>query len=172
MKRPPLYEALAILANIAAVEHHEHSRCRVYPQDVGATITLAANAAANTFGNWTEIIPIDTVGFEYEVVGLVIEAANAATTYFIQLGFSTVGGSDPTTAQVLGERRLLLPTPINKATELLDYYSQNSPANSKLWGRVKTASLAADELEVSVVIIRHIEITNPIPYLATWPWAV
>jgi len=160
------------LYNVSVLEHHEHSRCRVYPQDVGATITLAAAAAANTFGNWMQIVPITTIGFCYEVVGLVIEAADAATTYLVQLGFSTADGSDPTTAQILGERRTLLPSPVNKATELLDYYSQDCPANAKLWGRVKTASVAADELEVSVVIIRHIEITNAIPYLTTWPWAV
>lgn len=159
-----------LLTNIAVLEHHEHSRCRVYPQDVGATITLAANAAANTFGSWTQIVPIGTVGFDYEVVGLVIEAANKATTYFIQLGFSTVALTDPTTAQILGERRILLPSPVGKATELLDYYSQNCPANAKLWGKVKSATLTADELEVSVVIIRHIEITNSIPHLTTWPW--
>ena len=159
------------LGNLAIREHHEHSRSRVYPLDVGATKTLAAGTPANTFGSWAEIIPVTTVDFCYEVVGLVIEAANAATTYLIQLGFSTAGGSDPTTAQIMGERRLILGTPISKATELLDFYSQNCPANSKLWGRIKTASGNADQLEVSVVVIRHIEITNPIAMLTTWPWS-
>lgn len=159
------------LGNLAKREHHEHSRSRVYPQDVGATKTLTANAVANTFGNWAEIIPITTVDFCYELVGLVIEATNAATTYFIQVGFSTAGGSDPTTAQIMGERRLILGTPISKATEILGFWSQNCPANAKLWGRIKTASVNADELEVSVVVIRHIEITNPIAMLTTWPWS-
>ena len=72
------------LGNLAIREHHDHSRSRVYPQDVGATKTLIADAVANTFGSWAEIIPITTVDFCYEVVGLVIEAANAATTYLIQ----------------------------------------------------------------------------------------
>jgi len=120
------------LYNVAVQEHHEHSRSRVYPQDVGATKTLAAGAPANTFGSWAEIIPIDTVDFCYEVVGLVIEAADAATTYFIQLGYSTAGGSDPITSQIMGERRLILGTPINKATEILEFWSQNCPANAKL----------------------------------------
>ncbi|GAG93385.1 unnamed protein product [marine sediment metagenome] len=159
-----------LLTNVAVLEHHDHSRCRVYPQDVGATITLVAGAAANTFGNWTPIIPLTTIGFGYEVVGLVIEAANKTTTYLIQLGFSTVALTEPTTAQILGERRVLLPSPIGKTTELLDYYSQDCPANAKLWGKVKSATVTADELEVSVVVIRHQEITNPIPMLTTWPW--
>ncbi|GAI99549.1 unnamed protein product, partial [marine sediment metagenome] len=91
------------------------------------------------------------------------------TAYLIQLGFS-ITDIDPVTSQILGERRTNLPTPVNKATELLDYYSQNCPAKAKLWGRVKSASEDADELGVSVVLIRHIEITNPIAHLETWPW--
>ena len=71
----------------------------------------------------------------------------------------------------MGERRIILGTPISKATEILEFYSQNCPANSKLWGRIKTASVNADQLEVSVVVIRHIEITNPIAMLTTWPWS-
>ncbi|GAG95697.1 unnamed protein product, partial [marine sediment metagenome] len=94
--------------------------CRVYPQDVGATITLAANAVANVFGSWTEIVPLTAIGFGYEVVGLVIEAANKSTTYLVRLGFSTVAITEPTDAQILGERRVLLPSPVGKATELLD----------------------------------------------------
>jgi len=159
------------IANIAVLEHREHSRCRVYPQSISSTITLAANATANTFGSWTEIIPLETIAFAYEPVGMVIEKANAATSYLVQLGYSIAAGSDPTTAQILGERRTLLPTPVTKATELFDFYSQDCPANAKLWGRVKSASSAADELEVSVVVTRHQEISNPIAPLATWPWA-
>lgn len=161
-----------LLDNIAALEHYEHSRTRVYPQDVEATATLIAGTPADTFGDWIEIIPIDTVDFDYEVVGLVIEAANAATTYFVQIGFSLVAGTDPVEAQIAGERRTLLPTPVNKATELLEMKSQNIPANAKLWGRIKTASGDADQLQISVVVARHIEITNPVVKLTTWPWSI
>jgi len=31
-----------LLANIATIEHHEHSRSRVYPRDVEAVATLIA----------------------------------------------------------------------------------------------------------------------------------
>lgn len=160
-----------LLDNIAVLQHHIHSRARVYPQDVRVTITLAAFATANTFGSWTQIIPINTVAFMYMITGLIIEAANAATTYLFQLGYSITDGDDPTTAQILGERRLLLPTPVNKATELLGIHAAHCPANAKLWGRLKSASGAADELEISVKIIRHQVITNPIAHLTTWPWA-
>ena len=160
------------IANLAAVFHHIHSRTRAYPQDVGVTITLAANAVANTFGSWTQIIPINTVDFEYMCEGVHIEAVNAATTYFIQLGYSITDGDDPTTAQILGERRIRVVTvPIARATEELTIAAMHCPANAKLWGRLKTASIAADEAEISVVITRHTGITNHIPHLTTWPWS-
>lgn len=160
-----------IMANLAAIFHHFHSRYRVYPQDASATITLVADAASNTFGSWTEIIPIDTIDFSYMVSGLVIEALDAATTIFIQLGYSITDGDDPTTTQILGERRVLLPTPVSRATEVLGLMAASCPANAKLWGRMKTASVAADEAEISVVVTRHAEITNPISHLTTWPWS-
>ena len=160
-----------LLGNLAAVEHYDHSRSRVYPQNVGSTITLAADAAANTFGSWTELVPINTIGFAYDVMGLVIEAVDAATAYFIQLGYSTTAGDDPTTAQIQGERRFKIVTiPPSRATEAIHFYSQNVPANAKLWARLKTASTDDDEAEVSVVITRHQEITNPVSLLTTWPW--
>ena len=160
------------LANIAVLQHHLHSRVRTYPQDVGATITLAANAAANTFGAWTQIIPINTVDFIYKVLGIKVEAVDGATTYFFQLGFSITDGDDPTTAQILGETRARVVTvPIARASEIMELYSMECPANAKLWGRLKTASTDADEAEISVSVVRHIEVTNPLAHLATWPWS-
>ncbi|GAI60553.1 unnamed protein product, partial [marine sediment metagenome] len=109
--------------------------------------------------------------FDYEVTGFVIEEAATATTYLVQLGFSEVALTEPTTAQIAGERRTRLPIPATKSTELLEIKSQNIPAKAKLWGRVKSKAGGTETLGVSVVVARHIEITNPIPKLATWPWA-
>ncbi len=159
-----------VMYNLAALEHYNHSRTRVYPQDIRLVAELVA-AAANIFGDWIEIIPIDTVDFDYEVIGIVIEEADAATTYFVQLGFSLVDGTEPTEAQIAGERRALLPTPAVRATELLEIRSQNIPANAKLWGKVKSKAGGSETIGISVVIARHIEITNPVAKLATWPWS-
>lgn len=160
----------AIKTDISVLFHHLHSRTRVYPQDVTATITLAAAGVANTFGAWTQIVPINIVDFMYMVSGVVFEQVNAVTTYFVQLGYSILDGSDPTTAQILGERRVNLVTvPIARATESLEIAAMHCPANAKLWGRLKTASGNADQAEVSVVIVRHTEISEHIDHLATWP---
>lgn len=159
-----------LLYNLSVLEHHEHSRDRVYPQDVSATKTLTADATSNVFGSWAEIIPLNTIGFDYKVVGLVVESVDAATTYLVQLGFSTID-TDPVTAQIQGERRgKVVTVPLARATEILDIQSQDCPANAKLWGRIKTASANADSVEVSVVVNRHLEITNERPNLTTWPW--
>jgi len=162
-----------LLANLAAVAHHEHARSRVYPQDTQNTITLVcSNAAPDTWGVWTEIVPINTIAFCYAPVGIMIEETTAGATYCIQLGYSILDGSDPTVAQIMGERRTrLIGTPIKTTHEKLNYWSFDAPANAKLWGRVKSSTGNADEVDISVVIIRHSEITNPIVPLATWPWA-
>lgn len=160
----------AVLSNVTAIEHYDHSRWRVYPQDVGSTKTLMADAAANVFGDWAEIIPLNTVPFDCDVIGLILEWVSAATTYHIQLGYS-VDAAEPPTNNEAGERRVKLVTvPISRATELLAIASQNVPANAKLWGRVKTASTNADTCEVSVVLSRHIEVTNPVEKYEAFPW--
>ncbi len=176
-KRPPLDEIVAIqaavadlLANIAAAEHHVHSRWRVYPQDITSVVTLMADAAANTFGNWTQIIPIDTVPFEFDIIGLIIETVSAATCYHLQIGYNIVDAIPPANYE-MGERRFPITTvPPVRGTELLEIASQNIPANAKVWGRVKTASTNADTCVVSVVLDRHIETSNPVPLYPAFPW--
>ena len=161
-----------LLTNTAAMFHHIHSRSRVYPQDTQLKITLACAATADMWGSWTQIVPINTIDFEYMPAGVVVEGTNAASTYCIQLGFSTVAGTDPTTAQIMGERRIkLAEVPIKIEHDYLNFFSDKAPANAKLWGRAKSDSGAADEIYISVVVIRHMPITNPIPHLTTWPWS-
>lgn len=161
------------LDNVAAVAHRFDSRARVYPQDTQVTASLAAGFDTyDTWGDWTEVIPISTVDFVFEVVGVVIEQASVAATYHVQLGYSTVAESTPTTAQTIGERRFrLIDTPIRIANEKLDLYSFAIPANAKVWGRVKTEHAAPDTLDISVVVLRYTAITNPIAPLTTWPWS-
>ena len=137
-----------ILDNIAALEHYHHSRSRVYPQDIRLVAEVVA-AAAKVCGSGVEVIPIDTVDFDYEVTGFVVEEADAAGSYLVQFGFSEVAVTEPTEAQTAGERRTKLPTPVTQATEILEIKSQNIPANAKLWGRVKSKTGTARRLSLS-----------------------
>ena len=113
--------------NLRALAHHTESRTRVYPQVAGNTVTLVSDAVADTFGSWVNIIPINTVNFEYKVSGLSIYGVDVASDYFIQLGCTiTDDATTPTIAQILGERELRITTaPITRATELLDFLASN-----------------------------------------------
>ena len=130
---------------------------------------MAANATANVFGDWVEIIPLNTVPFEYDVIGLVIEIVSAATTYHVQLGYSS-DAAEPLANDEAGERRVKYGAFPTRATELLQIQSQKVPANTKLWGRVKTASINADTCGVSVVLSRHVEVSNPVLKYGAFPW--
>lgn len=159
-----------IIKDVSALEHHDHSRWRVYPQVVSDVVTLAAGTPADTFGSWAQIIPINTVPFCYDVVGLVIEQVSVATIYHVQLGYSTT--TDPPGANYeTGERRVRLVTvPIARATELLLVRGQDIPANSSFWERLKTATGNADTANISVALCRHIENSSVIPKWSAFPW--
>ncbi|GAI02746.1 unnamed protein product, partial [marine sediment metagenome] len=52
----------------------------------------------------------------------------------------------------------------------LDIHGQNVPANSSVWARLKTASGNADTANISIVLGRHVEISDPIPKWPAFPW--
>jgi len=157
--------------DVATVEHHWHSRWRVYPQDVTSSVTLAAAAVANTFGDWALIIPLNTVPFAFDIVGFVVEeAAPTLPTYFVQLGYNTIN-AEPGTNMELGERRFrIAETPVKNANEILHIQSHEAPANSTIWGRLKASGGASEELEISVILDRHIEVEREVPIYPAFPW--
>jgi len=157
--------------DVAAVEHYLHSRWRVYPQDVTSSITLVAAAVANTFGDWVLIIPLNTVPFDFDIIGIVVEEADTTlTTYFIQLGYNTIN-AEPGTNMEIGERRFrIAETPIKNANEILQIQSQEAPANSTIWGRLKASGGVSEEVEISVVLDRHIDVEREIPIYPAFPW--
>ncbi|GAI80723.1 unnamed protein product, partial [marine sediment metagenome] len=159
-----------IISDISKLEHYQHSRWRVYPQVVSDTAHLVAGTPANTFGDWVQIVPIDIVPFHFDVIGVVVEEVDAVTTYHIQLGYSLTAAS-PGANYEAGERRFRIATlPIARGTELLDIRGQDTPANSSVWGRLKTASGATDTADISVVLSRHVEVSAPIPKWTAFPW--
>lgn len=156
--------------DLASVSHTLHSRWRVYPQNVGNTALLTADAAANTFGLWTQIVPINTIPFSLDLVGLVIEQVSAPTTFHFQLGHSPTAAI-PSANDVSGERRVRIVThPIARATELLEVRGQHVSANNSVWGRMKTATLVADTANISIVLARHVAVSSPIQIWPAFPW--
>lgn len=159
-----------VIRDLSILEHEVHSRWRVYPQVVSVVVPLTAGTPANTFGSWVQIVPINTVPFPFDVVGIVIEGVDAETTYYIQLGYSLTA-APPGANYEAGERRFRIATiPIARGTELLAIRGQDTPANSSVWGRLKTASGAADTASISVVLSRHIQPSALIPKWPTFPW--
>jgi len=159
-----------ILEDMGIAHWAEHSRNRVYPQDITQSITLTAAAVANTFGAWAEIIPLNTVPFPFHVVGICICEVSAVGSYFVQLGHNTVL-ADPGANMEMGERRVKFADhPISRSTELLTIRGQGIPANSRVMGRLKTASGDADTAKINVVITRHLDVSNMPPLWPAFPW--
>jgi len=159
-----------VIRDIAAVEHEQHSRFRVYPQVVTDSVELEAGTPADTFGDWVQIIPVDTVPFDYDVLGLVIEQVSVASVYHIRLGYSPTAAA-PGANYETGERRVKLTTvPIAFATELLIVQGQDIPANSSFWGKLKTDTGNADTATISIGFTRHVEPSSPIPKWPAFPW--
>ena len=157
--------------DLAAIEHHWHSRWRVYPQDVTKSITLIAPQLTNTFGDWTLMIPLNTVPFDFDIIGFVVEEASTTlTTYFIQIGYNTID-AEPGTNMEMGERRFrIAESPIKNANELLPIRSQDIPANASVWGRLKTSSDSTAFIKISVVIDRHVAVEREVPLYPAFPW--
>jgi len=159
-----------VIRDIAAVEHYQHSRWRVYPQVVTDSVELEAGTPADTYGDWVQIIPVDIVPFSYDVIGLVIEQVSVATIYHIQLGYSLTA-APPGANNEIGERRARLTTvPIARATEILIVHGQDIPANSSAWGRLKTATGNEDTATISIALSRHVEVSSPVPKWPAFPW--
>lgn len=157
--------------DLGAIDHHEHSRWRVYPQDVTSSITLVAAAVANTFGDWVLIVPLNTIPFHFDIIGFVVEEADTTlTTYFVQLGYNTIN-LEPGANMGMGERRFrIAETPIKNASEKLRIEGQGIPANSTVWGRLKASGGASEEVEISIVLARHVEVEREVTLYPAFPW--
>lgn len=148
----------------------DHGRTRVYPQDITVAPTLTAAAVANTFGNWAEIIPLNTVPFSFHIIGFCICSVSAATSYYVQLGYNTIN-ADPGANMEMGERSIRIVTvPIARQTEMITIQGQGIPANSRVMGRLKTASGVADTCTISVVLTRHLPTSDEPPLYPAFPW--
>ena len=165
-----LVEIAQVLVDLGVLDHDSHSRWRVYPQDVTQAVTLTAGTPANTFGSWALVIPVDTIPFAYGVIGFCVCSVSAATNYHIQLGYNPVNAV-PGANMELGERRFrIATTPIARQSELMEIRSQGIPANGSVWGRMKTATGAADNATINVVVKRILDVSRTVAEWPAFPW--
>lgn len=160
----------SVLEDIGILDFHIHSRWRVYPQDVTVAPLLVAAGVANTFGGWVEIIPLNTIPFPFHIIGFCICQVSVATNFLIQIGYNTIN-ADPGTNMEMGERRFRVATaPIAKQSEIMEIYSQGVPANSRVMGRLKTASGNPDTANVNIVLTRHLDVDDQPSLWPAFPW--
>ena len=142
------------------------SRTRVYPQDISAPITLTPNAVANTFGNWTQIIPAGTVPFNYHTHSLQTMGTAGLDSFFIQLAINAA----PAGNQYLGEKAFALGV---GGRARVEFACPTILANTPIYGRVKTAA-GNTTIDVSLSVVRCICTPDLTALIAarrkTWPW--
>ena len=161
-----------LLEDVGILGHVDCARIRVYPRVPSSTVQIAAAAAADTWGSWTQVVPINTIDFEYQLIGVMVEQVGAGATYMMQFGFSTADGSDPVTAQIVGEQRFkALGTPLKTYHSDLFLRAMECPANAKLWARTMTESVNADTCDISITVTRHVSTSQHYSHLTSWPWA-
>jgi len=157
-----------VLGDISEFAHGDlESRMRVYPRTPGATIRLTPDAAADTWGDWTEIIPAGTVLFPFHIVGVLIEDQNAADTWIGQLAC----GATPTGSEYMGEWRLKLGALGNFfPTVPLSIRGAGLPIGCGIWGRVMSAAAVANWVDISVTLTRHFFLEKTVTLWSEWPW--
>jgi len=141
------------------------SRMRVYPRTAGAVVQLDPDAAADTWGDWTEVIPAGTVNFPFHIVGVLAENQEGADTWMGQFASSTT----PTGSEYLGEWRIKLDGLANFfPTNFIPLQGLGIPARSPIYARVMSAA-GGNWVEISVTLTRHF-ILKSVPPWPNWPW--
>jgi len=144
----------------------ELSRTRVYPQDISTVILLTPDAVANTFGNWTLVIPANLIPFDYTIHSFQSEGVGGADSFFVQFALNAA----PAGNQYLGEKRFTLGA---AGRARLTFSCPKVTANGSVYARVKTAA-GTTTINITVAIKRFITTAHMDALLATkrttWPW--
>ena len=166
--RRTLEELDQVLQDISEFAHGDlESRIRVYPRTPGATVRLTPDAAADTWGAWTEIIPAGTIRFPFHIVGVLIEDQLAADTWIGQFACHV----PPAGHQYVGEWRLKLGALGNfYPTVPISVVGKGVDSRCGIWGRVMSAAAAANWVDISVTLTRHFPLEKTVVFWPTWPW--
>ena len=162
------YSDQGIREDIGKFELSICGRYRVYPLEPSQTITLNTGAGADQWGNWTEIVPANTIPFVSTIPGLLIETISATGIHHLQIGDSNAGAT-PGTNDVQGEVRFRGTTPLNRSTELMPFGCRDISANRRIMGRVKNDS-GGDNITVSIAIRRYEVVSIEVEKWPTFPW--
>jgi len=156
-----------VLQDISYYQHGAiESRIRVYPRTAGAVVRLDPDAAADTWGTWTEVIPTGTVNFPFHIVGVLAENQEGADTWIGQLACSAT----PTGSEYLGEWRVKLAGLANFfPTNFIPIQGLGIPTGCPVYGRVMSAA-GGNWLDISLTLTRHFELEKTVTPWPDWPW--
>lgn len=143
-------------------------RWRIYPRLPSQAITLTTDAAADTYGLWTEVVPANIVPFDFVIIGVIIETISATGIYMIQFG-DCAGGTTPGVNAEQGEIRFRGVTPIARSTEIISFGCRGISANRRVMARIMSDS-GGDNVTISVVIRRYEEVSEEIERWPAFPW--
>jgi len=142
------------------------SRTRVYPQDITQVILLTPDAAANTFGAWTLVIPANLIPFDYNVHSFQTAGVGGADSFFVEMALNAA----PAGNQYLGEKRFTLGA---AGRARLTFACPKVPANSPVYARVKTAA-GTTTVNISIAVNRFVTTAHMDILLDakrnSWPW--
>jgi len=156
-----------ILVDIGVLDHAEHSRQRVYPQEANVELRLTAPAAVNTFSAWTALIPVGVVHIPYHITGLVPENVEAADTFFIELATSAT----PTSDEYIGQLRLRMGDPAIYLATMAPLLVKMGEIEKDygVWGRIKAASAGGFWIDFSFILTVWLQVSTHIT-LEEFPW--
>jgi hypothetical protein len=122
-------------------EEHIHSPGLVYPT-LAAGVTLTCAAVAWTLGAFATIVPASTIGSEFDIHYLSIEALSANAVYEIVLYY---GATDIECGRVRVTKNAVMDGTVNAP-----FQTPLIPADSQIRGKVASNTGAADTVDLSV----------------------
>ena len=143
-------------------------RLRVYPRLPSETITLTTDAAADIYGDWTEVIPANLIPFVFTILGVIIETASASGIYVIQFA-DCAAGTLPGVNEEQGEVRHRATTPLPRSVETIGFGCREIAANRRVMARVMNDS-GGDNITISVTIRRYLEVSMEVTKWPAFPW--
>lgn len=138
----------------AYIEHDIINRPRPYPYDTNAFLTVNDGGAANVFGAYTQLIPINTFDFgdpknRVQIIGLCICAMSANATYILEF-YKLIGG----VYIPLGAVRWRRQGAVTRSFLINNPCRPFSNDETALYGRLKTSVATGENIQCSLLLTR------------------
>lgn len=160
-----------ILADLGNIEHDMIHRPRPYPYDVSVSLILNDGGAANVFGAYTQLIPINTFDFgdppnRIQILALCICDISANGSYLLEF-YRYVG----TTYTVLGAVRFRRTAPFTRTFFIRNPCRPLGNDHAALYGRVKSDLATGESVTFALHVAHFIPTSYRIPVTTgVWPF--